>query len=334
MTQQKVTMKDVAERVGVSKMTVSAVLSGKSGPMRISLATQVRVREAAQQMGYRPNAVARSLRRKSTNIIGFYAGHGYLNARLPFLAEIIGGIQECCNQYHKDVLLHGVFRGYSVEDIYAELVDGRIDGLIVHAPPEDPLVDQLAASHLPVVAIADPIPTLPSVIVDDVAGANLAVDYLLSQGHRRILYRDTDKPLASAVRRREAFCEAAARQGMEMSVWHGPDDTTTPEDTLLDFLDAPLAQRPTAIFCWNDMAAYDMMLHCRQRRVRIPEDLAVLGFDGLPTPLEGVWRLTSIRAPWAEVARTAVTLLVAQLNGEQVAPQTILPVAFAPGDTA
>ncbi|HZP82673.1 MAG TPA: LacI family DNA-binding transcriptional regulator, partial [Chthonomonadaceae bacterium] len=207
-------------------------------------------------------------------------------------------------------------------------------GLIVHAPPDDPLVDLLAASHLPVVAIADAIPQLPSILVDDEAGGRIAAEYLAGRGHRRILYRNIDRPLVSAVRRHDAFCAAAARLGLQVREWRGENDTTLPEDTLWTWLDAPPEQRPTAAFCWNDMAAYDLLAHCRQRGVRVPDDLAVLSFDGLPTPFGTVYQLTSIRAPWVEVARTAVSLLVAQINGETVANETVLPVEFVSGDTA
>src|SRR5438067_446452 len=150
-------MKDVAERAGVSLMTVSAVVNGRTAERRISSATRDRVEEIARFLDYRPNGVARSLRRRSTNVVGVYSGIGYLNAANPFLSEFIGGLQEGCDEHQKDLLLHGTFRGRSVDDIYAELVDGRLDGLIVQAPPSDPLVDRLAASHFPVVAAVDAI---------------------------------------------------------------------------------------------------------------------------------------------------------------------------------
>src|SRR5438105_4721214 len=111
--QKSVTIKDVAHRAGVSLMTVSTVLNGKAGERRISKHTQDRVAAIARQMDYRPNAVARSLRRRSTNVIGLYSGIGYLNASHPFLAELIGGMQRGCDQHHKDLLLHGTFRGRS-----------------------------------------------------------------------------------------------------------------------------------------------------------------------------------------------------------------------------
>ncbi len=328
-----VTIREVAQRAGVSAMTVSAVLNGKAVEMRISAATQARVLQAAQEMSYSPNAVARSLRRKQTNIIGLYCGHGYLNARLPFLAELIGGAQEACDRHHKDMLLHGAFRGGSVDDIYSELLDGRIDGLIVNAAPLDPLVDRLAASHLPVVAVADPIPSLPSVVVDDQAGIGMALDHLASTGHQRVLYRDTDRPLQSADRRRAAMRRKAADLGMEVTVWQGPDFTRPPDD-LLVWADRPRELRPTAALCWNDLTAYDLVARCRESGLSIPQDLAVIGFDGIRTPFDRIWQLTAVRAPWTQVTGSAVDLLVAMLQGAQVPMVTTLPVTLIAGSTA
>src|SRR5262249_47656133 len=118
------TMKDIAERVGVSKMAVSAVLSGTSSTARVSEATRERILAAARELRYRPNAIARSLRSKRTNIIGFYSGYRYIDPRNPFFAEIVGGLQEGCAEHRKDLLLHTVFQRASVDDIYGELVDG------------------------------------------------------------------------------------------------------------------------------------------------------------------------------------------------------------------
>jgi DNA-binding LacI/PurR family transcriptional regulator len=352
-----VTIKDVADKVGVSKMTVSAVLNGKSNHVRVSEATRVRVLEAARELGYRPNAVARSLRRRYTNIIGLYSGYGFLNARGLFLAEIIGGLQEGCDCHRKDLLLHGVFRGHSVDDIYAELVDGRIDGLVLQSSPDDPLVEQLAASSLPVVAIADPLPTLPSVGVDNDTGSRLLVAYLVEEGHRHILYRsyrhprdrefagpaplprpvsagaDVPRQMTSVVRRKAVFFEAAAEQGLQVTDWSVPSATRAEEFAAALGCGAPHAERPTAVVCWNDIAAYELLAHCAQLGLRVPEDVAVLGFDGLPAPPNIAIRLTTIRAPWIDVAHRAIDLLVARMDGETIPMNTVLPVAFAAGDT-
>ena len=333
MDQRKITMRDVARKAGVSQMTVSAVIGGKAAQVRISETTQARVLDTVREMGYQPNAIARSLRRRCTNVIGFYSGYGYLDTHNAFLAEIFSGLQRGCEQYHKDLLLHGVYRGDSVDDIYTELMDGRIDGLVLNAGPNDPLADRLAASHLPVVALVDAIPAIPSVVAADAQGSAYLAAHLAGQGHRRVLYRySIHRRLVSASRRQEAFLQKAAEYGMEVRLWE--DDVTRPADIAeLDWFREAPDRRPTAVVCWNDLAAYDLLTQCHNYGLRAPDDLAVVGFDGVPTPFDFVWRLTTVRAPWAEVARTAVDLLLAQIMGEPVPHETELPVVLVCGDT-
>src|SRR5207249_8673129 len=121
---------------------------------------------------------------------------------------------EGCAAHGKDLLLHTTFGGQSTDEIYAELVDGRIDGLVVFSPPEDPLAEQLAASHLPVVAVADAIPGVPSVLVNDDEGARLTFDYLWSHAHKHVAYRSLTERLVSAERRRAAFLQVANTVGL------------------------------------------------------------------------------------------------------------------------
>ncbi len=327
-------MQDIADHVGVSKMAVSVALSGTASNVGVSEATRARILDVAQQLHYRPNAIARSLRRRRTNIIGLYSGYGFLDPRNNFLSQIVGGIQEGCLSYRKDLLLHSVYRGQCIEDIYSELVDGRIDGLIMTAPPEDPLAERLAASHLPVVAVAEAFSAFPSVVVDDRQGAHLMLDYLISRGHERLLYRSYNRRLVSAERRKAAYFAVASERGIVLEEWCAPQHTNAEDLAVATLLDRPIQNRPTVVVCWNDASAYDLLAHCHRRGLRVPEDLAVVGFDGECNPLDFRWRLTTIRAPWAEAAQTAVTLLMAQLEGEEVSQETVLPVAFVAGDSA
>ncbi len=330
------TLRDVAERAGVSKMAASAALSGYSGNVRISETTRVRILEAARQLGYTPNEVARSLRRQRTDIIALYCGYGYLNASLPFLSEIIGGVQEGCDECHKDLLLHGVFRGQSVDDIHLACVSGKTDGLILNAAPMDPLVQKLAASHLPVVAIIDPIDGLPSVSVDEMLGARLTTSYLARAGYRRIVYfaRGWKPPLVSVERRLAAFVQCAAEYNLDVEICGLKDLNDLSNEALLSLIKPIGVAYRTAAVCWNDAVAYDLLARLIPIGVKAPEDVGLIGFDGLGTQLDGVMRLTSVRAPWAQVARIAVNLLCSRINGEPVPSETVLPVELCEGHTA
>src|SRR5579862_696594 len=304
MQRKPVTIADVAAAAGVSKMTVSNVLSSKQSSHRhVSEQTRQRVLTAVQAMKYSPNANALSLRRRRTNIIGFYSGYGYVTAESPFLATILGGLQEACDRHQKDLLLHGTFADRAAVDIYAELIDGRIDGLVLYAPANDPLAQLLADSFLPVVALADAVPVLHSVLVDDCAGSRLIVEYLAMQGHRHILYHCCTRDLESTVRRLDACREASASLCIQLTeqpttnVWNGSHIT----EEAAGWLDLPADRRPTAAVCWNDLTACDLLEQCERRGIRVPAEIAVVGYDGLFSARGMRRRLTTIRAPWAEV---------------------------------
>ena len=326
-------MKDVAERAGVSLMTVSLVMrDGETS--RVSSETRARVLQIARELGYVPNARAQGLRLGVTNVIGLYAGYGYVNVRIPFLTEIVSGLQDACEVFGKDLLLHGTFRNRSTEQIYNELRDGSIDGLIVNMPASDPLAAQLAAAHFPVVAVGDPLPGLPAVVVDDEAGGRLIAEHLLDKGHTSCVYVSGSVEAVSAARRRHAFLQTARAKELEVREWQLGPLPQGNEDLLEHFGPPVSGERPRVFVFWNDTSAYYFLGFCRQRGIRIPEDVAVVGFDGCSTPYEKFWSLTTVRAPWAEVAQTAVGHLNKLLNGETVPAETVLPVQLVAGQTS
>jgi DNA-binding LacI/PurR family transcriptional regulator len=316
-------------------MTVSLALRGDASGARISEETRQRVLEAARALRYRPNARGRALRSGCTNIIGLYAGYGYVNVRLPFFTEAVSGLQEGCEQFKKDLLLYGLFHGYTPEDIFTELADGRIDGLVVKMPPDDPVAERLVDSHRPVIAIADPLPGIPSVVVDDAAGSRLLARHLIGRGYRRFVYVGCRVTVIPAIRRRDAFLETAAEAGLEVGETKEIlPNTPGAYEGLLESLSASDGQPPTAIVCWNDQTALQVLADCRRQRLRVPEDIAVAGFDGCPTPNDDVWSLTTVRAPWAAAARTAVQYLNDLLEGKSLPQETVLPIELIPGHTA
>ena len=325
-------MKDVAQRAGVSLMTVSLVLRDEETP-RVSSETRARVLEAAKELRYVPNARAQNLRLGVTNVIGLYAGYGYVNVRIPFFTELVSGLQEGCERCGKDLLLHGTFRNRSVEQIYNELRDGRIDGLVVNMPATDPLARQLAGSHFPVVSVADPLPGLPAVVADDAAGGRLIARHLREKGHARCVYVTGDVEAISAERRRHAFLEAARQNGLQVREARLGAPNHANEDLWNDHKDWWPQQEPRVFVFWNDTSAYYFLSFCRQQGLRVPDDVAVIGFDGCPAPYEGFWSLTTVRAPWALAAQTAVELLNTLSKEQAVPAETVLPVELIVGET-
>ena len=261
---------------------------------------------------------------------------GFWNTHDLFLAEIVSGLQIGCHEHRKDLLLHGTFRGRSVDDIYLELISQKIDGLILFTQPDDPLAARLATSSMPVVAITDAVPMLPSVVVDDRSGSRLIAEYLAAQGHRRVLYRRGQAFQTSANRRYEAFQVAAGQYGMTVVEDFGRlekfDFNLSVKEQAILHENEPSC--PTAIVCGNDLLAYAAVEYCQDRGKRVPDDFAVVGFDGIVPQVRPAARLTTIRAPWSEVARTALGLIIQCLARESLPEETVLPVELVLGDTA
>jgi LacI family transcriptional regulator len=314
---------------GVSITTASHVLNGytRSG---IKEETSERVRRIARDLGYRPNAIARSLKVQRTNTVGFYTGYGFRDARDPFMGEIYTGIQHGCDEFKLDFLIHGDINGRDPDEIRMKLSDGKVDGLIVHAPIGDPVIAHLASATLPTVAIADPHPALPSIVADDIAGMALLVDYLWSKGHRHVVYLTSEIKITSINLRANAFRvlmdERGGRWGVEPFPWTDPHG-------YLEGL-KHRSERPTAVCCWNDSSAYFLLRACLEIGTRIPDELAVVGFDGLLEMRLPARKLVTVQVPWEKMAHEAVRRLVDQSNGIPVPQLVKFPVSVLDGDTA
>lgn len=326
-----VTAKDIARELQLSQPTVSRILSGDPAH-RVAQATRQRVEETARRMGYQPNAVARSLRRGRTQIVGLYTNHDY-DARNEFLGTIIGSLQRSCEQQDLDLLLHSARSERSAEEMFGKLRDGRIDGLILHANADDPLVALLGQSSLPVVTVADRLPNLPAVTCDDVDGVHQLMTALWQRGYRRFVFLTPDQRLTSVERRRAAFESEAVRLMLPAGDYAVFSIFGEEAGTELDRIRA--FGPGCAVFCWNDRAAYHLLRACREQKLRIPDDLAVAGFDGFPDDKIPMWQLMTIRCPWEQVASLALRTLIDRIDHPgEIPAEMCLPITLVPGNTA
>lgn len=333
-TNKKVTLKDIAQAVNVSPFTISVVLNGAKSNTRVSEATRERILDAARDMGYLPNSLARALRNKSTNILGLYFGYGHLEPHDPFHAEVLTGLQRGCETCQKDLMIHYSFHQYGVDEVFAELAGGKIDGLVLIASPNDPLVTRLQGSKLSFVAMTDIIPGVPSVIADDVSGSIEIARHLAKLGHKTVLYRSCPGESDSAKRRQDAFTEEAKTLGITTIIGRTSDWKGKVQEVESDLIQNRKENGITAAVCWGDPSAHALLSYCKKNQIAVPDDLAVVGFNGIELPYEPAKNLTTVRANWASVAQRAVQLLVDQLDGQTEIPDlTVLPVEFRPGDT-
>ena len=318
-----VTAKSIARELQLSQPTVSRILSGDPRH-RVAAETRRRVLETASRLGYQPNAVARSLRRGRTGIVGLYTNHDY-DARNNFLGTVIGALQRCCEAQNLDLLLHSAHGGRSAEEMFGKLRDGRIDGLILHANADDPLVAMLGQSSLPVVTVADRLPLLPAVTCDDAGGMRQLMAHFWERGLRRFVFVAPEEKLTSVERRCAAFVAEARRHSVPEANWGirrvcGDDFKETVHSLRL-------LPSPCAVACWNDRSAYYLLRECRRQDVSVPGTLAVAGFDGFQFDSIPLWDLTTVHCPWQDVAARALELLMklVEASAETAAAETLVP---------
>jgi LacI family transcriptional regulator len=327
------TLKDVAREASVSVGTASVVLSGARSNTRVSEETRLRVHAASEKLGYRPNLLARSLRNQSTNMLGVYWGYMEETVQRIFVSEMVAGIQHAANELEQDVVLFGSFRGKDVDRLSNTLVSGKVDGVLLIAPMDDPLANALADSFVPVVALVNPLPSMPSVVVDDVAGMSMVAAHIQARGHKKVLYRHRLE-VTSAARRYDTFHRLAAEMGIEVLDGFTNDDFDGLSDEELEILHLPDGQRPTAVVCWHDISAHVVMEHCLDTGISVPGQVAVTGFNGQVPAVRTAYKLTTVSAPWFKAGSLAANLLTSLIAGRSVPLETTLPVSLKVGDTA
>lgn len=328
MRRQGVTLQDIANRTGVSKVTVSYVLNGRETGVRISDSTRQRVMAVARDLGYQPNAVARALARRCTDTItlvmqfpSVFAGGS------SFILEMMHGVLDAANALGYDLLLHTKNVPDAAQEVQA-LTDGRADGILILRNLGDPLTKELQARNFPWVSLfsRSEEPGAHFVDCDNVTGGRIATEYLLSLGHERIGFIG-GSAASSAVRDRyRGFTDALTAHGLTPNpAWNAEIGYAradfSPLEKMLRGTDAP-----TALFLWSDDVAVEAISYLRDKMgMRVPEDVSLVGFDGSETLGErSVPRLTTIRQPIYAIAERALQLLVARIRDAVVTETQIL----------
>ena len=309
------TIADVARAAGVSKSTVSRVLNGNTEYVRED--TIARVRATIEKLGYRPNAVARSLVSKRTRSAGLLIS----DVGNPFYSEVIHGVEDVALAHGYDVFLcntnYDLARGMT---FVRSLADKQVDGvLIMTSSMSDELVLELAQRQVPVVVLDWQLTATQGVVgvitVDFGPGITAAANHLIDLGHRRLAHVSGPRHLRTSQLRQEAFLGAVAARGID------PATVTLIEGNLridggrqaLDVLLAQ-AQRPTAVFAANDLMAIGLVWAARARGLHVPEDLSVIGLDDIQLAAEITPPLTTVALPRYELGGLAMRMLLDLLD--------------------
>ena len=318
---KRVSIKDIAELAGVSHSTVSRALHGRG---RMSDETRSRIIALAEDVGYTPDALARGLVRGETYTVGVVV----TTIADPFVVQIVDGIESVAHQAGYSVFLSASHndpeREISVVEVFRQR---RVDAVIVTSSRVGALyADILEDFGAPIVLINNMQEGkyLFSVAADDVGGAQMAVEHLLALGHRRIGYVGSVERPISSNRRWQGVLQAFLRFGIEpipglKVAPHGYTDLEVGRRGLVELL----AHAPSAVFVYNDMTAIGVMLEARERKINIPRELSLVGFDDIQAARFVTPALTTIRQPRKAMGRAAMEMTLSLLQGEEASNITM-----------
>jgi DNA-binding LacI/PurR family transcriptional regulator len=326
------TIYDVARLAGVSTATVSRALNGKG---QIAPATRRTIDAAVEQLGYRPNTIARSLVTRSTQTIALLLP----DITNPFYAELVAGIQDQVLAEGHTMLLCTTEGDPEREERYlsllrAKLVDGAlVDGLVL--PPDR--IARFVREGFPIVCLDRDVDSasVPLVQVDNRLGARLASEHLLALGHRRIGHVAGAEELRISEERVAGFRQALADGGVEPDPGLVAVGSFTEEGGHRAALQL-LEQGATAVFAANDLSALGVVNALTERGLRVPDDVSVVGFDDVRLSAFTSPPLTTIHQPAREIGELATRLLLELTSGRDVPEQLHLlePRLVVRGSTA
>jgi len=306
-------IKDIARIAGVSHSTVSRAL--RKSPL-IPAETARRIQTIADELGYRASAVARSLVTRKTEAVGVVV----TSIADPFNGEVVAGIEEVANQHGYSVIL-----ATSQTDPQREIAvvrsfqERRVDGIVVASSRVGALyLPTLSEMQIPIVLLNNQHPSefVHSVSIDNVDGARQAVNHLIGLGHTRIAYIGDETGLESDTERLKGFEDAMSEARLKILpelVVRGDGKSEAAAREAFHLL--TMKERPTAIFCYNDMSALGVLNAAAQSGVRVPDELSIIGFDDLFFAALMQPALTTIHQPKKELGHSAMQLLVHLLNG-------------------
>ncbi len=307
------TLRDVARRAGVSITTASRVLSGSDHPVAIEV--RQRVLQAAQELDFTPNAYARGLSKREFRLIGLVIP----DVRDPYFVEVARGTEDVANREGYMVVLCNTDRDPAKERKYVEELRAMRAGIILTGggiDREAHLAD-IANHPAPVVVIGRHQIPCTSVQIDDIRGAIEATEHLIGLGHRRIGFISGPLTSATAADRLEGFRQAMARHSLpveENLIAEGHFTFDGGAAGLRHLVENP--NPPTAVFAANDLMGLGALREARHRGIRVPQDLAMIGFNGITATEQSDPPLTTMHLSLRQIGQLATDLLLRQLKNQ------------------
>ncbi|WP_188188202.1 LacI family DNA-binding transcriptional regulator [Nonomuraea sp. SYSU D8015] len=318
-----VSIKDVAAHAGVSPGTVSNVLNR---PGKVAPATRERVEAAISELGFVRHGSASTLRAGHSRTIGL----SVIDIGNPFFTEVAAGVEDVASELGYAVILGNSAGSPDKEDRNLRVLsEHRVRGVLITPSGEDPArLDRLREHGISVVLVDHPAhrPDQCAVAVDDVAGGRAAVAHLLAKGARSVAYVTGPLTIRQCMERREGAKAAMLAAGLDPGELRVVEATTMTaragEKAAAELTAGPL---PEAVFCANDLLALGVLRALLRAGVRVPEDVALMGYDDIDFAAASTVSLSSMRQPTYQLGRIATELLLDECdNPETHAHQHIM----------
>lgn len=321
------TINDIAKRVGLSKASVSRALNGKQD---VDPETRKRVLKVAAQVGYVPSASARALSNGRSNCLGLLVP----TLTWPWILEVLRGVAEEIERSGYSLILYTTSGGEDSErEFMSQVVPaGAVDGLALVIPLGMlEYIERLAKGGLPIVVVDDRghYPDLPTVATTNIEGGRSATLHLIERGRRRIAMLNGPHDFGCNRDRLEGYKSALQKAGLQFD----PKlvvDSDFKESGGASAMTTLLAADPKldAVFVANDVMAFGAMRALRNAGRRVPDDVAVVGFDDIPASAMTHPPLSTVRQPLYEMGRTAASMVMAAVRGESITKRIELPTSL------
>ncbi len=321
MENKRASIKDVARRAGVSITTVSRVINNFP---TVSAANRAKVESAVAALKFKPNVTAQRLVKGVTNAVGLVMP-GYPGIFHSFYAiELLRGVGHACEVLHMDMIFH-ITNGFNPLNtnsvggvVFADIIENRRQ------------VEQAIATGVPCLVVNHRVEDVKVnyIAVNNFAGGKTVGEYLIGLGHKRMATITGNVNTQAGLERLEGFRKAIKAAGQVLpndSIFYGDYSRRSARQAMEQFLSLP--QRPTAVFAASDDMALEAMAVCLEKRIKIPNDISIVGFDDNPAALFGPVALTTINQPIFRMAEEGVRWLYSCMQGKS---QKLLQKSLSP----
>ena len=316
----EITIHDIAQKLNISASTVSRAL--KDNPL-ISETTREKIKKAAIEMGYRPNVMAANLRTRRTNTIGVIVP--LINRH--FFSSVISGIEDVAYKQGFAVTISQSNDNQEKESTIAHtLFSNRVDGLILSIGMETQSYDHLklfSERNIPLVFFDRIVEEIPAhkIVIDDFGGAYRATQHLIEQGRKKVAHIGGPLNLQIYAKREAGYRQAISDAGLQINEDLILHNSLTRKDGLNAIKRIlQTKERPDAIFCANDTTALSAIIHLKEKGIKIPENIAIVGFSNEPFSELVTPSISTIKQPGFEMGQKAAELLIKQI-GNKVKPK-------------